>query len=50
MRKQIPQIDLILDIVSRYPDGASVEEILVGLDPTLSRRFSAVLAQPKCQN
>lgn len=38
MPKKIPQADLILDIVSRFPNGASVEEILVGLDPVPSRR------------
>ena len=38
MPKQIPQIDLILDLVSRFPNGASVEEILIGLNPVPSRR------------
>ena len=38
MPKKIPQTDLILDIVSRFPNGASVEEILIGLDPIPSRR------------
>lgn len=38
MPKKIPQTDLILDIVSRFPNGASVEEILIGLAPVPSRR------------
>jgi hypothetical protein len=38
MSKKIPQADLILDIVSRFPNGASVEEILIGLTPVPSRR------------
>ncbi len=38
MSKKIPQTDLILDIVSRFPHGASVEEILIGLDPAPTRR------------
>jgi hypothetical protein len=28
MSKQISQIDLILEIISRFPDGASIEEIV----------------------
>jgi len=31
-------IDLILDLVSRFPDGASLEEILIGIDPPPFRR------------
>lgn len=38
MAKQIPQTDLILEIVARFPNGVSVEEILIGLEPTPSRR------------
>jgi Fic family protein len=38
MVSQSSQIDLILEIVGRFPSGASVEEILVGLDPSLPRR------------
>ena len=38
MAKHTPQKDLILEIVARFPDGASVEEILIGLSPTPSRR------------
>jgi hypothetical protein len=38
MPKQIAQAQLILDIVSRFPNGASIEEILIGLDPPPSRR------------
>ena len=38
MAKQISQIDLILEIISRFPGGASIEEILVGLDPPPPRR------------
>jgi hypothetical protein len=38
MVKQTTQLDLILEIVSRFPRGASVEEILLGLNPPLPRR------------
>lgn len=38
MAKRIPQSDLILEIVARFPDGVSVEEILIGLVPPPSRR------------
>ena len=38
MARRIPQSDLILEIVARFPDGVCVEEILVGLDPPPSRR------------
>jgi len=32
------QIEIILDIISRFPHGASVEEILLGLNPPPPRR------------
>ncbi len=38
MGKQTLQINLILEIVGRFPAGASVEEILLGLDPPPPRR------------
>lgn len=38
MAKEIPQIDLILEIIGRFPEGVSIEEILVGLDPPPPRR------------
>jgi Fic family protein len=38
MSERIPQSDLILEIVTRFPGGVSVEEILVGLNPPPSRR------------
>lgn len=38
MAKQTSQSDFILEIISRFPSGASVEEILVGLDPVPPRR------------
>lgn len=38
MTKQVPQNESILEIVARFPDGASTEEILVGLQPAPSRR------------
>ena len=38
MAKQVLQSDLILEIVARFPQGASVEEILIGLSPPPSRR------------
>jgi hypothetical protein len=38
MPKKISQNHLIIDIISRFPDGASIEEILIGLDPPPSRR------------
>ena len=38
MPRQGTQIELILEIVSRFPSGASVEEILVGLNPPPARR------------
>lgn len=38
MPKKIPQAELILEIVSRFPGGASIEEILIGLTPQPPRR------------
>ncbi len=38
MSRRVLQIDLILEIIGRFPGGASIEEILVGLDPPLPRR------------
>lgn len=38
MAEKTLQINLILDIVGRFPNGASLEEILVGLDPPPPRR------------
>ncbi|MGB7128552.1 MAG: Fic family protein [Candidatus Rhabdochlamydia sp.] len=38
MVKQTIQLDLILEIISRFPGGASVEEILLGLSPPPPRR------------
>lgn len=38
MSKRISQIELILEIISRFPDGVSIEEVLVGLDPPPARR------------
>ena len=38
MVKQVTQLDLILKIVGRFPGGASVEEILLGLNPPPPRR------------
>lgn len=38
MVKQSTQFDLILEIVGKFPDGASVEEILLGLNPPPPRR------------
>ncbi len=38
MEKQIPQKDLILEIVGRFSEGASLEEILIGLTPAPSSR------------
>ena len=38
MIPQSSQVSLILEIVGRFPGGASVEEILVGLDSSLPRR------------
>jgi hypothetical protein len=32
------QKDLILEIIARFPQGASVEEVLIGLSPPPSRR------------
>ncbi len=38
MGKRSVQIDLILEILGRFPGGASVEEILLGFDPPPPRR------------
>jgi len=38
MAKRVLQNRIILDIVSRFPDGASIEEIFIGLAPPPSRR------------
>lgn len=38
MRKRISQSDQILEIISRFPEGASIEEIMVGLTPIPARR------------
>jgi hypothetical protein len=38
MVKQSSQVDLILEIVDGFPGGASVEQILVGLNPPPPRR------------
>ncbi len=38
MVKQAIQLDLILEIMGRFPGGASVEEILLGLSPPPPRR------------
>lgn len=38
MSREIPQNALILEIVARFPDGVSVEQILIGLEPPPSRR------------
>ncbi len=38
MPKKVSQIELILEIVGRFPGGASVEEILLGLNPPPPRR------------
>lgn len=42
MTKQTTQIDLILEIIGRFPGGASVEEILLGLKPSPSSSDIAV--------
>jgi len=38
MARRRVQTDLILEIVSRFPGGASIEEVLVGLDASIPRR------------
>ncbi len=38
MEKKSEQTDLILEIVARFPKGASVEEILIGINPQPPRR------------
>lgn len=38
MKGQISQVGVILEIVGRFPAGASVEEILAGLNPPPARR------------
>jgi hypothetical protein len=38
MVKKVLERDLILEIIGRFPDGASVEEILIALDPPPPRR------------
>ncbi len=35
--KQVPW-DLLVEIIDRFPEGASLEEILLGLNPTVPRR------------
>jgi len=35
--KRLP-CDLLLEMIGRFPKGASLEEVIVGLDPTISRR------------
>jgi len=37
-RKKTISTDLVLEIISRFPEGASVEEVLVGLNPQPLRR------------
>jgi hypothetical protein len=37
MAKYMPW-DILLEVVGRFPKGASLEEIMVGLDSTVSRR------------
>jgi Fic family protein len=37
MPKSVPW-DTLLEVIGRFPEGASLEEIMVGLDPTVPRR------------